>query len=457
MYPLSALSKLEALSQEVLSTLKHLKNLRSLVWTRKGSLSAEMFEAICQLDKLERLELNATPAGGWRADQVVRLPLSLQSLTLLLPDREVVAYHLPRWLAKRHERKQAIADDRSSSHVDAPLRQLSIICMESPIVNTTTLAEIGRPGLAGLTSFTLHGCIRLSDVDVLDFLKRTPQLRHLALEAVSISPGFYSEAAPYLSRLESLRTSHPGRKSQATDAYYAGLLALVTAAQGTLRSFTHYLSGDTERGRHPEVPHAFLAHLVQSCKETLVKLEISGLSMQPISVRDICLTAKKLEHLVLPVDMRDLVRGLPLFMLHTNRILTLPPGRVSILPAGTDGAPVPAPRRSVHTGDVLPPPGDAWHRKALLFNAAANRGAEPRPLDRKAGVQAGQEHGVLRSRRDGERSDSAVVPQKWDESLPRPVERAPGCVSCPERMRHELIAFTMCVGIWPEALLVVRT
>lgn len=315
-YPLSALSKLEALSHEVLNTLKHLKNLKSLVWTRKGSLSAEMFEAICALDQLERLELNAAPAGGWRAEQIAHLPLSLCGLTLLLPDREVAAYHLPRWLAKRHDirsrqMQQAQHDTAilaSASRSLKPLKQLSIICMESPVINSTTLAEIARPGLAGLTSFTLHGCIRLSDTDVLDLLKGTSHLQHLALEAVSVSPSFYSAAAPLLSpSLQSLRTSHPGRKSQATDTYYRGLMDLVTACAGTLSSFTHYLSGDTERGRHPEVPHTFLSHLVQSCRETLVKLEISGLSMQAISVRDICLTAKKLEHLVLPIDMRDLV------------------------------------------------------------------------------------------------------------------------------------------------------
>jgi hypothetical protein len=312
-YPLSALSKLEKLQAEVLSTLKHLKNLKALVWTRKGSLSAEMFEAICQLGQLERLELNATPAGGWKAEQILQLPRSLQVLTLLLPDREVVSYYLPQWLRKRHERAiNCASEDARQDRLKTPLRQLSIVCLESPVVNTTTLADLAQAGVSGLTSFTLHGCTRLSDGDVLNFLKSAPHIRHLALEAVSVSPTFYISAAPLLPNLESLRTSHPGRKSQRTDDYYQGLSELVAACERTFTSFTHYLSGDTERGRHPEVPHWFLTHLVQSCRATLTKIEISGLSLQAISVRDICMTAKELQQLVLPVDARDLVSSLPL-------------------------------------------------------------------------------------------------------------------------------------------------
>lgn len=300
-YPLSSLSKLEQLQDEVLSTFRHTKNLRSLVWTRKGSLTAEVLEAICHLTKLERLELNATPAGGWRAEQLLQLPHSLRTLSLLLPNRDVVSYSLPGWLAN-------LPSDKSARQ----LRSLSIICLESPILNYTNLRDI-LPGLSSLTSFTLNGCTRLSDDDVLLALKSCGQLRHLALEAVSISTDFYRKAARHLPHLESLRTRHPGRRGPKQvshyEAYYDGLTELVTSCP-KFKSFTHYLSGDTERGWHPAVAPSFVEALVKSCGDRLVRFEVSGLSMAFESVREICVGARKVHQLVLPVATSDLVRGL---------------------------------------------------------------------------------------------------------------------------------------------------
>lgn len=255
-------------------------------------------DAICALSQLERLELNAAPAGGWKAAQLLHLPRSLHSLSLLLPDREVVAYILPEWL-------QAV-----SLSSDPKLSTLSIMCYNSPVVNTTNLKDISSY-LRNITSLTLGGCTRLTDGDVLHAVKScSPHLRHLALEGISsLTRDFYTQAAPFLQSLESLRTSHPERRIKDTSEYYDGLSVLVNSCP-RFNSFTQYLSGDTERGLHPEVNVGFIKALVKSAGRRLVRFEVSGLSMASESIAELCVGAKGLEQLVLPVGMADLVRFL---------------------------------------------------------------------------------------------------------------------------------------------------
>lgn len=306
-FPLSTTSsdEIESLHLQILETLKLAQNLRSLVWTRKGSLTHETMEAICALTKLEKLELNATPAGEWEAKQLLRLPTSLQSLILLLPDREVLQDALPAWLDSRARGAKDASGDNLEGQAPS-LQSLSIICLESPILKSSSFASLySSSQLASLTSFTLHGCTRLSDADILSLLQTcASSLTHLALEAVSISVEFYTSLAGKVPRLESLRTSHPGKKKRDEEvaAYYAGLGALVQRCP-RFRSFTHYLSGDTSRGLHPAVSPHFMAQLLET-NPALERFEISGLSMSLDCVFALCLRSsvqQNLTALVVPV------------------------------------------------------------------------------------------------------------------------------------------------------------
>lgn len=252
-------------------------------------------EAICSLKSLKRLEINATPAGEWRPEQLLELPHSLQSLTLLLPQREVVAYSLPEWLRR-------VASDPSVSG----LKTLAIICFQSSVVRSTNLRDIAQ-SLASVTSLTLHGCNKLSDDDLLFTIKRCGNLQHLSLENVSISSNFYTAAAPHVPQLQSLRTNHPGRKAQNQAEYYAGLTTLVQACS-KFEAFTHYLSGDTERGLHPQVPSSFIDAFLDSCASRLKKFEINGLSMSIESIRSVCMRASAIQQLVVPISAEELVR-----------------------------------------------------------------------------------------------------------------------------------------------------
>lgn len=237
--------------------------------------------------------MNGDAGGDWRSGQLIGLPSTLRSLTLLLPDRDVVHYALPRWL-RQHSFPELLSS-------------LSIVCLNSPIVNPLALSEM-RPGLGALTSLTLHGCTKLSDSDVIATIQSCGHLTHLALEAVSISVHFYRLAAPYLPHLKSLRTSHPGRKNSQAGIYYDSLSFLVGTCPH-FESFTHYLSGDTERGLHPTVSPEFVQHLVHHRGDRLVRFEVSGLSMTFDNVRDLCYGTPRISQLVIPVASQDLVRA----------------------------------------------------------------------------------------------------------------------------------------------------
>lgn len=264
------------------------------IWTRKGSMQEKLLDAICSLKQLERLEINATTAGEWKPEQLLRLPRSLQSLTLLLPQREVVSYALPQLL-------ESMYNDASCPG----LSNLALVCFQSSVVNSTNLKDIAR-SLSSITSFTLHGCNKLSDEDLLSVIKHCGRLTHLSLENVSVSSSFFRDAAPHLSKLESLRTSHPGRKSPHQQQYYESLGTLVQACPA-FKSFTHYLSGDAERGMHPVVPPTFIKIMLDSCGDSLRKFEINGLSLFFESIRDICFRARGLHQLVVPIGADDFV------------------------------------------------------------------------------------------------------------------------------------------------------
>lgn len=246
------------------------------------------------MPNLGRLEINATSAGEWRPEQLLNLPRTLKSLTLLLPQREIISYTLPEWL-------RAVGQDASATG----LSNLAIICFQSSVVNSTNLRDVAQ-SLRSVTSLTLHGCNKVSDDDLLYTIKHCGKLKHLSLENVSISSTFYATATPHLRHLQSLRTSHPGRKARNQAEYYESLGVLVQACPA-FASFTHYLSGDTERGLHPQVPDSFIDILLDSRASKLEKFEINGLSLTTEKIRDICFRARDMRQLVIPISVEDLV------------------------------------------------------------------------------------------------------------------------------------------------------
>ena len=188
------------------------------------------------------------------------------------------------------------------------------------MLNSTTLKDISI-GLSRLTSLTLHGCPKLRDADILHAIKACGPLEHLSLEAMTVSSTFWSEATPLLPHLKRLRTSHPGRRAIRLDQYYGGLTLLVQSCPH-FESFTHYLTGDAERGLHPSVDASFISALVHSAGRRLLRFEVSGLCVSFESAQELFLGARNLEQLVIPIYTINLL-DLQFYLFHLTKLHSL--------------------------------------------------------------------------------------------------------------------------------------
>lgn len=257
---------------------------------------------VAELPSLEYLEINGSHGSEWDPAHLLRLPQTLRSLVILLPERDIVSDILPEWLATLTPNVSALS-------------KLSLISFQSSVLNSTTIWEIGK-SLGSITNLTIHGCTKMTDAAMLFALKNCGQLEHLSLESAGISDTFFADAVPYLRHLKSLRTNHPGRRWGKGDGHYQSLTKLVKNCPH-LCSFTHYLSGDAERGLHPPVSSSFLTALLDTCGQRLARLELSGLNVALDDARSIFFRARNLEHLVLPIERGDLVSTTRALLLRT--------------------------------------------------------------------------------------------------------------------------------------------
>jgi hypothetical protein len=221
-FPLSTSRQLLAdLEEQAVRILSHAYNLRILIWTRKGTLSDAIFDAISALPCLEELEINAK-TDNWSGTKLCELQ-QLRGISLLMPDW-IVLRTLPDALENQ------LALSASSSSEPSYFRHLSLICLESTIVTDWVVLSIS-PYISslGLVSLTLVGCPKVSDASLLSLLRETPTIQHLALESVGISPVFFSHAAPYLANLRTLKVTHPGERHAQSNEFYPSLAELAGA------------------------------------------------------------------------------------------------------------------------------------------------------------------------------------------------------------------------------------
>ncbi|GAA5876525.1 hypothetical protein JCM8547_009415 [Rhodosporidiobolus lusitaniae] len=323
-YPLSMILK-ERLEMEELACrmLRNLVNLTSLVWTRKGALTDRVFEAIKTLPHLERFELNAhtnLSPGSWDADHLLDLP-PLRSISLILPDRNI-ANALPSFLTRQRER--AGSDDE-------PLRleEFSFLCRESTIISDKIVSSL-TPALSrsNLHSLAFAGCSKLSGASLLPLLPELPHLRNLALEACNLDPSFFTLAASSLTRLHSLKLTHPGPRHPTLPAFFPALENLLEQMK-ELTAFTLYHSGASSTGRRewPVLPESFVEHLSETVGPRLRKFEVSGVLMSVDGVEMLTGGARGLRNFVLHLGQEfDLPRltaaFAPLSSLRTLHILS---------------------------------------------------------------------------------------------------------------------------------------
>ncbi|SGY40918.1 BQ5605_C003g02443 [Microbotryum silenes-dioicae] len=281
------LSERLEMEQLAVRVLRQAIRLEHLIWTRKGALTDRVFEAITSISTLRSFELNAhtnLSPGSWDADHLLRLP-KLRTLSLILPDRSI-AHILPAFLQTQRTLSKK-ADPESEGWLE--LQELSILCRESPNINDSVVSACS-PFLQGsaLKSLVLAGCSRLTGATLLPLLATLPFLEHLALEATSIPPSFYIEAAPLLTHLRSLKLTHPGPKHPTSTQFSPSLCHLLQYLPD-LRSFTLYHSGTSASGGWiwPIVEPSLMDAIVK--KKRLEKFECSGVLMEVEEVERLCM------------------------------------------------------------------------------------------------------------------------------------------------------------------------
>ncbi|GAA5970010.1 hypothetical protein JCM11641_000232 [Rhodosporidiobolus odoratus] len=329
-YPLSLILK-ERLETEQLAIrmLKNCVNSEELVWTRKGSLTDGVFEAITSLPYLRSFELNAhtnLSPGSWDADHFLRLR-PLRSLSLILPDRNVASM-LPSFF----EQQTKLAS-HSTAGTDGGerllLEELSVLCRESTVINDKVVASL-VPALSGghLRSLALAGCAKLTATPLLDLLPHLPNLRNLALEACNIDPSFFLLAAPSLTQLHSLKLTHPGPHHPTLSAFFPSLETLLSQTT-SLTAFTLYHSGASSSGSRewPRLPEHFVHRLTATVGPRLRKFEVSGILVSVDSIEMLAGGAQELRNLVLHLEQefelpRLVAAFVPLSSLRTLHLLS---------------------------------------------------------------------------------------------------------------------------------------
>lgn len=248
----------------------------------------------------------------------MRLP-RLRGLSLLMPDRAIVDL-LPEVCRKQVELDSdaAARTGRSASGLET----LTILSRDSPVLSNTHLALLA-PHLTALTALTLTGCPKVNDQPLLDFLRHTPSLLHLALEGVGISPTFFATLAAtgVVPLLRSLKTTHPGPSHRASSQFYPSLETFITSsAASDLTSLTHYCSGagsgGTQRVAWPVVPLMFVKELVRCRGEALRRFEVNGILVGLRELGELCVGARGIQYLVCHLAEKDVVSSiLPLSVL----------------------------------------------------------------------------------------------------------------------------------------------
>ncbi|WFD28699.1 hypothetical protein MNAN1_003712 [Malassezia nana] len=221
--------RLEKLETQIVHALQHAPHLRSLAWTRTGSLSDRVLPSIFPaMTCLERLELTGDTLT-WSPDVLVRyMPRTIKDLAFVLPDR-TLASHLVALVAC----------------LDGRLQRLSLVCMNSSVI-TDALLEDMAPHAPRLVALSLVGCKQVHGRGVQALV--SPALRELALENVAITPDELVALAPRMERLTRLTVTTP-RRAHDTPAFFETLAHLVAMC-----SDVQYLAVYAPGGRTPAVP-----------------------------------------------------------------------------------------------------------------------------------------------------------------------------------------------------------
>lgn len=290
-----------------------------------------ILESIVRLPRLRSLEINAhttlPTSPSWDATILLRLPL-LHSLSIVLPDHNF-AKHLPAILDRQASLGEADVPGQDVSYRNAGrgLRELSILCRESPVFGRSIVPLLTDAlRRMRIDSFSLAGCTQIDLDSLLDLVgAMEPSLRHLSLESVATAE-FWSRCPP-LVKLKSLRLTHPSSFHRQLAQFHVSLAHALTQIE-VLEEFTIYHSGSNSDPAFPQavdvwaiIDSGVVNVLVNMHAATLRKFECSGVLLELHDI-DSLSRCGEMRNLVVHLDV-DLEEVSPFHTSSARMILTV--------------------------------------------------------------------------------------------------------------------------------------
>ncbi|KAL4253257.1 hypothetical protein ABKN59_004757 [Abortiporus biennis] len=293
----------DELLQVCLRGIRNCMNLRICTWTRDGSLSEDILEALQQLPLLSELEMNGHNQGQYRAIELIKFN-HLQKISLIMPSSPVVTI-MPRWM----------------QITGSTLRHLSLICKSSPLINDSLLAEIA-PNLVNLEQLYIVGCPKATH-DGVRVIVEASQKGLVSLGMEGISPTFDMEhfakechAKQTLTRLRSITLTVP-ITSQSTTAWMRHVELLLSSS-----SLQHFHISTVGGEVSQEFDTKFCERIVRVHGNTLRRVSVHRLRMSIEAIDLICRLCPHLQQLFIVLN-HDNLELLKPCLLHTRELRVL--------------------------------------------------------------------------------------------------------------------------------------
>ncbi|KAH0578581.1 hypothetical protein J132_02009 [Termitomyces sp. J132] len=266
----------------VLQGLRNCTNLRVCTWTRDGSLTSDILEALQISGVLTDLEINGRSEGNFNPTLLQNFT-RLSRLSLIMPSNPVVQLLDP-WI----------------SMTGSTLQSLNVICKASPLI-TDTILETLAPNLYNLKNLYLTGCVKVTHKGVWAVLSHnTAGLVGLGLEGVSpqFDMGEFSRLCLKAGALKWLLaitlTVHP---QCPLDTWTSDVLSLLSASP--LQKFQIYSPGAFYESPWTEL---FWSQLVTTHGHRLYQFSVHRMLISLTAIEEICRRCTVLQQLFIVVE-----------------------------------------------------------------------------------------------------------------------------------------------------------
>lgn len=278
-------------------------NLISFTWTRDGTLSNEILEALRECTQLKALEINGHNEGYYNTDILSRFG-GIRKISLIMPSAAVIQALEP-WLKL----------------TGGSLRSLTLICKATTIITDNTL-EVLAPNLCLLEELHITGCPKVTHRGIFSIISQNERgITSLGIEGLSsrfVMADFRRDCGQSnaLSRLTSITlTIH----QQISVEDWMKQVAELLSPEIPLESFNIYSTGAYFES---PVTSQFWEKIVTAHQDRLKRFSVNRMLIALPSIGDICRRCRKLEQLFVVVEPGSLSQlGERLSQAHSLRTL----------------------------------------------------------------------------------------------------------------------------------------